>query len=651
MTTADLSLQLNLIKMNLKTAQAAINALVAHVANVEAELAKLEKPEPILQLATKTAAIVPVTEAKTIIPEPPKVETRLCPTCKHDCFPMVTPIDAKTSWRTWFCGHCKTVTVDPRKLLRDGNYLPNTETRQEIQFSYAEWDKLREWEQVIEIGKRFSTTPYVKPEQPKVDDDDDFDPTQAVGYDGEKLAKGDVKLLKDAMQFAKEQSEQLVINDEWQRVLDLLNNGDGHVFITGDAGTGKSTLLQYFVQHCRKNVAIVAPTGVAALRAGGQTLHSFFRFGAHAMENDDISRISDDKWRQKYERLDILVIDEISMVRADVMDAVEKHLRVNGPKTGRPFGGVRLIVIGDLYQLPPVSKENNEKKYLISRYGTDTPYFFHAECWRDAAPKIVELTTIFRQKDPAFTAALNAIRRGTVTPEHLMLINSRVDPKFVPSLTGDLWLTLTTTNHAAEQANIKMLSSLPGSARYFDAKVVGDFNLKDAPTAEHLELKPGAVVMFIRNNPEGGWVNGTLGKVLEVEPLIVEVKGEEKEVEPETWEKIQYEWDESKKKLTKNIVGKFTQIPLKPAAAITIHKSQGLSLDHAIIDLSHGAFASGQAYVGISRLRSLDGMVLRRALKESDLITSQEVINFMTGKPIARPGGQLSLMDAVKEAS
>lgn len=191
-----------------------------------------------------------------------------------------------------------------------------------------------------------------------------------------------------------------------------------------------------------------------------------------------------------------------------------------------------------------------------------------------------------------------------------------------------------------------MLSNLKGPARWFDAVVSGDFNLRDAPAPEHLELKPGALVMFVRNNPQGGWVNGTMGKVIDIEPLLIEVNGEEKEVEPEIWERVVYEWDERKRKLTKNIAGKYSQIPLKPAAAITIHKSQGTSLDRGIIDMGSGAFASGQAYVSISRFRTLEGIVLRSPLKESDLMTSDEVVRFMKGEPIARPAGQMTLAEA-----
>lgn len=429
--------------------------------------------------------------------------------------------------------------------------------------------------------------------------------------------------------------EPLIINEEWKAVLDTLHNGADDVFITGGAGTGKSTLLNYFTTSYKGAAAIVAPTGVAALRISGQTIHSFFGFGAHALGIEDIPSLSDSR-RAKYKALDMLIIDEVSMVRADLMDAIDRFMRLNGRDKDRPFGGCRLIMIGDLFQLPPVSKEANEKKWLVQRYGTDTPYFFHAEVWRHRPIRICQLTTIFRQKDRTFTDALNAIRKGEMNADHLKLINSRVNPLFVPPQ-NELWLTLTTTNASADQSNAKMLRAINAPAKTFEADVVGDFDLKNAPTDERLELKPGAAVMFIRNDIDGNWVNGTMGRVVQVEPLEIEVNGLTHEVEPVTWEAINYDFDEKERKLVKSVKGKFTQIPLKLAAAITIHKSQGITLDRAIIDLSSGAFAVGQSYVALSRCKSLAGMVLKRPLTERDLITSTEVQAFMAGKPIARP--------------
>ncbi len=365
--------------------------------------------------------------------------------------------------------------------------------------------------------------------------------------------------------------EALIVNGEWQKVLAELKNGTQPVFITGGAGVGKSTLLQKHVAESSRTSAIVAPTGVAALRVRGTTIHKFFGFEAKTQQSDEIYDVSA-KRREKYQALDDLIIDEASMVRADLMDAIDKFLRVNGREKDKPFGGVRLILVGDLFQLPPVSKEKEEKAYLKDRYGTDMPYFFHAEAWRDGPPKIHELTTIFRQSDLVFTEALNAIRRGTATDEHLALLNGRVNRSFQPPAVGDLWLILTTTNANAEQANHKMLSEIKSLPEVFIAVVQGKFNLKDAPTDEELRLKVGASVMFIRNDSDRRWQNGTMGKVVSLKPLMVDIAGRVVDVTPETWESISYDYDAKAKKLHASIEGKFTQIPLKLAAAITIHK-------------------------------------------------------------------------------
>lgn len=444
-----------------------------------------------------------------------------------------------------------------------------------------------------------------------------------------------IDLVKRIAALSAPVAVELVINEEWQTVLDELQHGTGHVFITGGAGVGKSTLVEHFLKICDRRVAVLAPTGVAALRVNGQTIHSFFRFGAHALEKDDI-RMANGKDLYKYEALEILVLDEASMIRADLMDAIDMFLRKNRRQKSTPFGGVRIVLVGDLFQLPPVSKERDEKKWLEQTYGTDMPFFFHANCWRETPIKTFNLTTIFRQSDPVFTGALNAIRNGTATKEHLGLINSRVNSRFTPP-NDELWITLTTTNDAAKQMNQKMLDLIQSPSKTFEAAVIGEFDLKNAPTEEFLELKVGAAVMFVRNDADHRWVNGTIGKVVSIEPLQVEVNDEPQFVEAEMWEQIVYEHDPVKNKLAKIVKGKFNQIPLKLAAAITIHKSQGLSLDRVHIDLGWGAFAAGQAYVALSRCRTLQGMVLRKPLAEKDLITSNEVIKFMNNDPIARP--------------
>jgi ATP-dependent DNA helicase PIF1 len=452
-----------------------------------------------------------------------------------------------------------------------------------------------------------------------------------------------IEIVKTPEPAKVEPAEELVINDEWRAALDSLHGRRGNQFITGGAGAGKTTLSTKFMREFDGVLAITAPTGVAALRAGGETIHRFFGFGI-GITPDDVQTLNDSR-QAKYKALDAALIDEVSMVRADIMDCIDKFMRLNGRDKNKPFGGCMMVLVGDPYQLPPVSKETEEKKWLMDRYGTDTPYFFHAQAWQNAPIKTHNLTTIFRQKDQAFTDALNAIRSGVVKPEHLDLINSRVQPGFRPPIDGDLWLTLTTTNNSADQANQRMLLSLPGPSETFNAVVADDFDLKNAPTDQTLNLRVGAAVMFIRNDSDKRWVNGTMGKVTKLNPLTVEVRGTEHEVQPETWEQITYEFDEKKKTLAKKVKGKFTQIPLKLAAAVTIHKSQGMSFDHAIIDFAYGAFAAGQAYVALSRLRTLEGMVLRKAVTEKDLITSPEVQSFMSGGTIARPVpvGQMGL--------
>jgi len=445
--------------------------------------------------------------------------------------------------------------------------------------------------------------------------------------------------------------EEITITPEWQAVIDKVLHGSGHIFITGNAGTGKSTLLQLLIDKLAwGSTAIVAPTGVAALRVNGMTIHSFFGFGAHALEADKIMEVPDDR-KLKFKAVKLLFIDEISMVRADLMDAIDIFMRKNGNDANRPFGGCRLVMIGDLFQLPPVSKEDQEKQWLEDRYGTNTPYFFHAEVWRDTPLEICELTTIFRQKDPAFTKVLNLIRNGKADNADMHILNERARRDFKAPV-NETWITLTTTNKDADAANAQMMADLPGEPTVFKADIIGEFELKNSPTDEELKLKVGAIVMFIKNNRAEGYVNGTMGRVTSVEPLTVEITNEEGvpgfevEVAKATWEQITYEYDPIEKKLTKHVKGKFMQIPLKLAAAITIHKAQGLSLSRVVVDLGQRTFSAGQAYVAMSRARTLGGLVLRRPIYMRDLINSTEVIAFMAGRPIARPkpkSGQLML--------
>lgn len=422
---------------------------------------------------------------------------------------------------------------------------------------------------------------------------------------------------------------------EWDKSFDRLVNGTDHVFLTGPGGAGKSTMLQKFIAQAHGAV-VAAPSGRAALNVGGTTIHRLFRFGAHAITSDDIYRLSDDR-RAMYRAMNTLVLDEGSMIRGDLMDGIDLFLRKNGKTDKKPFGGVRIVIVGDLYQLPPVAKEGNERKWLMDRYGVEEPYMIHAEVWRDTPLNLVNLTHIFRQDDPTLTDALNAVRVGQATPDHLAMFNGQVrGHNWVPPQ-DELWVTMTTTRNLADQANARMLSELAGTSTYYDAVVEGDFNLNDTPADTRLELKVGAAVMFVRNDPEGAWVNGTMGKVTSLDPLEVEVKGRELEVAKVEWSEYVYAYDQKLRKLTKTVKGKFTQYPLKLAAAMTVHKAQGATLDRAIVDLGGGSFAAGQTYTALSRVRALSGLALRRPLIAKDIIVNEEVKKFMAGQSITRP--------------
>lgn len=403
-------------------------------------------------------------------------------------------------------------------------------------------------------------------------------PAPAVEAPMPKTLAGLTKMLAETapeapiMHVNKPQKPQIEINDEWQKVIDYVLARSGNAFITGNAGTGKTTLLEVLKARYPGDFAIAAPTGVAALRAGGMTIHRLFHFGAHALEKGEVPTLKDDT-KKKFQSMETLFLDEASMIRADLMDAIDAFMRKNGKDEKQPFGGTKVVLIGDLFQLPPVAKDGKEKDWLADRYGTDVPYFFHAECFRDIRPKIFELTKVFRQKDMQFTDALNAIRRGQMSPEHLMLINSRVNTNFVAP-PNELWPILCTRNDDADTANKRMLAQLPGESKTFSATIYGEFPVKDAPTDQELTLKVGTIVMFVKNDGyENRYVNGTIGKVLKLNPLIVETPDHgDVELEPTEWESVVYDYDTRQRKLTKKVQGTFRQYPLRHGAAITIHK-------------------------------------------------------------------------------
>ena len=427
------------------------------------------------------------------------------------------------------------------------------------------------------------------------------------------------------------------LSPEQQAVYDAIEATRQHVFVTGRAGTGKSTLLEHLAWHSSKSLAICAPTGVAALNVGGQTIHSLFRLPIGVIADHELDQAPE--LRKLLAALDTLVVDEVSMVNADLLDAMDRSLR-QARQRDEPFGGAQLVLFGDPYQLAPVPpQDSDERAWFADRYRS--LWFFDARVWDEADLVIYELQSIHRQHEPEFRELLTAVRHGTVTLEQGRRLN---EVGLRPAPLDDA-ITLATTNATVNRLNMAALGRLPGRAETAIAQVEGDFGGRAFPADERLELKPGAQVMLLRNDADGRWVNGTLARVARIqrEQLSVEIDGERFEVPPATWERYKYRYDAVSKKLEKDVVAEFTQFPLRLAWAVTIHKSQGASYDRAVIDLGPRAFAPGQAYVALSRLTALDGLHLTRPLRPDDVIVDPRVSEFMAGaSPIPAAQAQAS---------
>lgn len=395
-----------------------------------------------------------------------------------------------------------------------------------------------------------------------------------------------------------------------------------NVFVTGRAGTGKSTLLNHLSWNTSKQLVISAPTGVAALNVGGQTIHSLFRLPIGVIADHDIEQNGD--LRKLLNTIDTLVIDEVSMVNADLLDAVDRSLRQARQRREEAFGGVQVVLFGDPYQLAPVPGDADERAYFEDQYRS--MWFFDAKVWNETDLRIFELNTIHRQHEEEFKAMLNAVRHGTVTAE----IAGRLNEVGARPAPGSDAITLATRNDTVNRINASELARLPGRALTAKADITGDFGGRAFPADETLELKVGARVMFLRNDPDQRWVNGTVGTVRKITSTVyVEVDGETHEVEPAVWEKYKYSYSAVTKQLTRDIVAEFTQFPLRLAWAVTIHKSQGKTYDRAIVDLGQRSFAPGQTYVALSRITELDGLYLTRPLRPSDIIVDENVRRFM----------------------
>ena len=413
----------------------------------------------------------------------------------------------------------------------------------------------------------------------------------------------------------------------------IVEKTDSNIFLTGKAGTGKTTFLKDVKKYTKKNHIVLAPTGVAAVNAGAMTIHSFFQFGfgpyVKGISEPEGNYMMRREKRELIKSLELIIIDEISMVRADVLDHINDELqRIR--RNSEPFGGVQLLMIGDLQQLPPITPDN-ELEILKPHY--DSMYFFDSKSLRNSDYYCIELKSVYRQTDQRFIDILNRVRTGYVTHSDLDELNSHHVADFRPAQ-GDNYIQLVTHNRMADAINQREMAALSADTFMFDAKVTGTFPEDAFPTSRQLEIKKGAQVMFVKNDPDKRFINGMLGEVEEVsdDSIRVRLSGKDNivKVEPTAWENIRYHMNEETHKIESTKIGSFMQYPIKPAWAITIHKSQGLTFDKAVID-AHEAFSPGQAYVALSRCRSLDGMVLSEKLTPRAIITDSIVDEYMNG--------------------
>ncbi|QQS34782.1 MAG: AAA family ATPase [Ignavibacteriales bacterium] len=441
-----------------------------------------------------------------------------------------------------------------------------------------------------------------------------------------------------------------IITDEIKEIINLLKTTNESIFITGKAGTGKSSLLKHFIKSTRKKYVVLAPTGIAALNVSGQTIHSFFRFPPTIINPDQIQ--PDYVRAELFKNLGMVIIDEVSMVRADLMNGIDIALRKNRNRINEPFGGVQMIFIGDLFQLPPVLTDK-DRYQIIRTYGGQ--YFFDAPVFKSFKYNFSELTTIFRQSEEQyqFKTLLNHIRNNEVSFEDMALLNSRHKDNKGEHVDS---IFLTSRKNIARQINKDKLENLPGkkyslvgtlSGKYAKDKDSDNDKLDDnLPAPHNLELKIGAQVMMLRNDPAKRWVNGSIGKIVKIDDnkIVINLYGNRYNVEKESWKEVEFVLNNKTKEIEEKIIAGFSQFPIQLAYAMTIHKSQGKTFDKITIDIGSGAFAHGQIYVALSRCKTLEGIILNNPIQNKDIIVDPRVIEYYktnsTPVPVIKPEPQ-----------